>query len=47
MARRFFRRASGPRRLLEILGDHDTEFPVSKPKLIKDMQRFLETHRIL
>jgi len=41
------RRASGPAQLLEIFGDHNAAFMLSRPKLTEGMRRFLEAHGIL
>jgi uncharacterized protein len=41
------RRASGPAQLLEIFGDHNAAFMLSRPKLIEGMRSFLEAHCIL
>jgi pimeloyl-ACP methyl ester carboxylesterase len=41
------RRASGPAQLLEIFGDHNAAFMLSRPKLTEGMRSFLETHCIL
>jgi pimeloyl-ACP methyl ester carboxylesterase len=41
------RRASGPAQLLEIFGDHNAAFMLSKPKLTEGMRSFLEAHCIL
>ena len=41
------RRASGPAQLLEIFGDHNAAFMLSRPKLTEGMRSFLEAHCIL
>ena len=41
------RRASGSAQLLEIFGDHNAAFMLSRPKLTEGMRSFLEAHRIL
>lgn len=41
------KRASGPAQLLEIFGDHNAAFMLSRPKLTKGMRSFLESHGIL
>jgi pimeloyl-ACP methyl ester carboxylesterase len=41
------KRASGPAQLLEIFGDHNAAFMLSRPKLTKGMRSFLESHSIL
>ena len=41
------RRASGPAQLLEIIGDHNAAFMLSRPKLIEGIRSFLESHGIL
>jgi len=41
------RRASGSAQLLEIFGDHNAAFMLSRPKLTEGMRRFLEAHGIL
>ena len=41
------RRASGPAQLLEIFGDHNAGFMLSRPKLTQGIRSFLELHRIL
>ena len=41
------RRASGSAQLLEIVGDHNAAFMLSRPKLTEAMQSFLEARGIL
>jgi pimeloyl-ACP methyl ester carboxylesterase len=41
------RRAGGPAQLLEIFGDHNAAFMLSRPRLEEGMRSFLEAHRIL
>ncbi|MHB8817055.1 MAG: alpha/beta hydrolase [Steroidobacteraceae bacterium] len=41
------RRASGPAQLLEIFGDHNAAFMLSRPKLTEGIRSFLEAHCIL
>jgi len=41
------RRASGPAQLLEIFGDHNAAFMLSRPKLTEGIRSFLEAHYIL
>ena len=41
------RRASGSAQLLEIFGDHNAAFMLSRPKLTQGVWSFLEAHRIL
>jgi len=41
------RRASGHAQLLEIFGDHNAAFMLSRPKLIDGMRSFLDAHGIL
>jgi esterase/lipase len=41
------RRASGSAQLLEIFGDHNAAFMLSRPKLTEGMRSFLEAHGIL
>jgi len=41
------RRASGPAQLLEIFGDHNATFMLSRPKLTEGLRSFLEAHGIL
>jgi fermentation-respiration switch protein FrsA (DUF1100 family) len=41
------RRAGGPAQLLEIVGDHNAAFMLSRPKLTEGIRNFLEAHRIL
>jgi len=41
------RRASGPKQLLEIFGDHNAAFMLSRAKLTEGTRSFLETHGIL
>jgi len=41
------RRASGSAQLLEIFGDHNASFMLSRPKLTEGVRSFLEAHRIL
>ena len=41
------RRASGAAQLLEIFGDHNAAFMLSRPKLTEGLRSFLEAHRIL
>jgi hypothetical protein len=41
------RRASGPAQLLEIFGDHNAAFMLSRPKLAEGIRGFLEAHCIL
>jgi pimeloyl-ACP methyl ester carboxylesterase len=41
------RRASGPAQLLEIFGNHNAGFMLSRPKLTEGMRSFLESHGIL
>ena len=41
------RRASGSAELLEIFGDHNAAFMLSRPKLTEGVRSFLEAHCIL
>lgn len=41
------RRASGPAQLLEIFGDHNAAFMLSRPKFTAGLRSFLEAHCIL
>jgi pimeloyl-ACP methyl ester carboxylesterase len=41
------KRASGPAQLLEIFGDHNAAFMLSRPMLTEGMRSFLEAHCIL
>ena len=41
------RHASGPAQLLEIFGDHNAAFMLSRPKITEGMRSFLEAHGIL
>ena len=46
-AEAIFRRANGPKQLLEIRGDHNSALLINRQQITEGIERFLEAHRVL